>query len=328
MSGAIPVVILTGSLGAGKTTLLNRILSEAHGHRYAVMVNEFGEIGIDHDLIEAGDEELVEMSNGCLCCTVRGDLIRALYGLLGRADAFDTVLIETSGLAEPAPVLQSLLVDPYLRERTEIASVITLADAAHVERRLADSVEAVEQIAFADQILLNKTDLADEQTLTRIEARLRALNPLARLQRSRHGDIPLDRLLSGGGFSLDRIVELEPDLLAGTLHRHDHHHHDHAIDSVSLRAERPLDQARFTAWIEALIAERGADILRAKGILDIAGAESRLVVQAVHHQLEGDFQRPWRPGEIRCSRLVLIGRHLDAAALRRGFAGCSSPSGV
>jgi G3E family GTPase len=343
----IPVTVLTGYLGAGKTTLLNRILSEDHGRRYAVIVNEFGEIGIDNELILNTDEELFEMNNGCICCTVRGDLIRTLHGLLARlaADAgaglgapFDAIVIETSGLADPGPVAQTFFVDHVLQARTRLDSITTVVDARHVLLRLADSREAVEQIAFADQIVLNKTDLGSEAELQAIEARLRRINLLASIHRARRADVALDQVLGRGGFALDRIVALEPGFLApahgeaGHVHDahcgHDHGPHDHVHDggirSVSLSSRAAMDRDKVSRWLEDLVAANGRDILRAKGIIDVKDEPLRLVFQSVHMLLEGELQRAWRDGEARSSRLVFIGRHLDAQALARGFEACAA----
>ena len=342
-----PVTVLTGYLGAGKTTLLNRILSEDHGKRYAVIVNEFGEIGIDNDLIVGSDEEVYEMNNGCICCTVRGDLIRVLSGLMkrqGSGRGFDAIVIETTGLADPAPVAQTFFMDDDVRARTRLDSVTTVVDAKHVQLRLGDSKEAREQIAFADQIVLNKTDLVDEAELQQVEARLRRLNPLAPIHRATRSDVPLETVLGRGGFDLDRILELEPEFLnpphgeAGHVHdehcEHDHghgHDHDHGhghvlddIRGVSLRLDRPVDGDKVTRWLNETLQAQGPDILRAKGILDVKGDERRLVFQAVHMLLEGDWQRPWRDGEPRYSRMVFIGRNLDEAKLKQGFEACTA----
>src|SRR5262245_8442973 len=337
----IPVTVLTGYLGAGKTTLLNRILSEDHGRRYAVIVNEFGEIGIDNDLILNTDEELFEMNNGCICCTVRGDLIKTLHGLINKGGNFDAIVVETTGLADPGPVAQTFFVDGFLRSKMELDSVTTVVDAKHIALRLADSKEAVEQIAFADQIVLNKTDLVSEAELNAVEARLRRLNPLAPIHRAERSKVDLDAVLARGGFDLNRIVALEPEFLnpkhgeAGHVHDehcdhdgddHGHEEHDHVheagIMSVSLMLEKPIDRRKVARWLTRLTKEKGPDILRAKGIIDVKGNDRRLVFQAVHMILEGDLQREWRPGEKRYSRMVFIGRNLDAAELKAGFEAC------
>jgi G3E family GTPase len=344
MSDRIPVTVLTGYLGAGKTTLVNRILAGRHGRRFAVIVNELGEIGIDGELIVGSDEELVELSNGCVCCTVRGDLVRTVRALLAREPAPEAILVETTGVAAPAPVAQTFLVDHVLVKRTRLDSITTLVDSRHIDDRLDDSREAVEQVAFADQIVLNKTELAEPDKLAATEARLRRLNPLAPIIRAVRADVPIDELLGRGAFDLQRIVSLEPHILnsgsacdepghvhdENCAHGHAHigstgsHMADSDIQSVSLSAARPLDLDKAQAWVTALAAFRGRDILRMKGILDIAGDARRLVVQAVHMQLDGDFQREWREGEPRNSRLVLIGRNLDGNALQREFEGCAA----
>jgi G3E family GTPase len=350
----IPVTVLTGYLGAGKTTLLNRILSEDHGQRYAVIVNEFGEIGIDGELVVGADEEVFEMNNGCVCCTVRGDLIRVLHGLMKRQASatrgFDAIIIETTGLADPGPVAQTFFVDEEVKAKARLDSVTTVVDAKHVLLSLSESREAREQIAFADQIVLNKTDLVTAEELQMIEARLRRLNPLAAIHRAVRSQVALDAVLGRGGFDLERIVALEPQFLnpahgeEGHVHDddcdHDHgdHHHDHGHDhhghaerlhaddikGVSVRLDRPVDGTRMTRWLNELLAEQGPDILRAKGIVSVAGEPRRLVFQAVHMMLEGELQRAWRADEARESRMVFIGRNLDEAKLRAGFEACAA----
>ena len=351
----IPVTVLTGYLGAGKTTLLNRILSEDHGKTYAVIVNEFGEIGIDNDLIVGADEEVFEMNNGCVCCTVRGDLIRVLAGLMKRKGKFDGIIVETTGLADPAPVAQTFFVDEDVRARTQLDSVTTVVDAKHLPMRLKDSREAAEQIAFADQIILNKTDLVTEAELVEVEKAIRTLNPFAPIRRAQRSNVPLSSILGQHAFDLARITDLQPDFLnpahgeAGHVHDehcghdHDHHHvhdehcdhdhehghahiHDHVaesgITSISLTSQTPIDGNRVTAWLNNVLQTQGVDILRAKGILDVKGEERRLVFQAVHMILEGDFQGVWKAGDKRYSRLVFIGRNLNEDALRAGFESC------
>jgi G3E family GTPase len=314
----IPVTVLTGYLGAGKTTLLNRILSENHGRKYAVIVNEFGEIGIDNELIVDADEEVFEMNNGCICCTVRGDLIRIIEGLMKRKGAFDAIIIETTGLADPAPVAQTFFVDDDVRARASLDAIVTVVDARHILARLEDSHEAEEQIAFADVILLNKTDLVDAQELERVRQRIRAINGPARLHETQNCAVPLEEVLERGTFDLDRILEIEPNFLS-----EDDHEHDDAITSVSLSSESPIRPELFMPWLRNLTAGQGQDILRLKGVLAFPDEEQRYVVQGVHMLLDGDHQRDWKPDEVRASRMVFIGRNLDPAALRQGFEACA-----
>jgi G3E family GTPase len=349
MSQPIPVTVLTGYLGAGKTTLLNRILSEPHGKRFAVIVNEFGEIGIDNDLVVGADEEVFEMNNGCICCTVRGDLIRILGSLMKRKGRFDAIIVETTGLADPAPVAQTFFVDEDVKEKTRLDAVVTVVDAKHLPLRLKDTKEAEEQIAFADVIVLNKIDLVSGEEARAVEASIRRINPFAKIVRATKGDAPLDAILGVGAFDLSRILALEPEFLSpphgheGHVHdehcddghgHHDHEHHDHhhhaepaavhdsTIASVSLSSTAVLDQRRFFSWFDKLLAEQGQDILRSKGILAFEGEDTRYVVQAVHMMADGEMQRAWRADEPRLSRLVLIGRGLDKASLEAGFASC------
>jgi G3E family GTPase len=322
---------------------LNRILSEPHGKKYAVIVNEFGEIGIDNDLIVDSDEEVFEMNNGCVCCTVRGDLIRVIGRLIKQKGRFDAILVETTGLAAPAPVAQTFFLDEDVTKRTQLDAIVTVVDARHVEARIKDSVEAQDQIAFADILLLNKTDLVNKDELARVERSLRQLNPFAPIHPMQRGNVALDKILGRSAFDLNRMVELEPHF----LHNHEldgHHHHDHddphhvhdehcghdhhhegpEVDSISLQSEKPLDMEKFDDWMGGVLAAHGPALLRAKGILAFQGDERRFVFQSVHMVKEGLFQRPWKAGENRDSRLVFIGRKLPKDELKKGFAACAA----
>ncbi|MEA2939439.1 MAG: hypothetical protein QOC56_2943 [Alphaproteobacteria bacterium] len=343
----IPVTVLTGYLGAGKTTLLNRILSEPHGQKYAVIVNEFGEIGIDNELVVGADEEVFEMNNGCICCTVRGDLVRIIDGLMRRKGKFDAIIVETTGLADPAPVAQTFFVDENVGRKTKLDAVVTVADAKWLKDRLQDAPEAKNQIAFADVILINKTDLVKPEELEEIEARIRGINPYAKVHRTERAQIALDEVLGRNAFDLDRILDIEPDFLGHGGHDHDHdhghehghdhghehghdhgqhgglkHYHDEDMQSLSLAAEKPLDPDKFFPWIQDLVQKEGPSILRCKGILSFKDDDERFVMQGVHMILDGDHQRAWKDGERRNSRMVFIGRNLPQEKIRAGFESC------
>ncbi len=314
----IPVTVLTGYLGAGKTTLLNRILSENHGKKFAVVINEFGELGVDNDLVVDADEEVFEMNNGCICCTVRGDLIRIIGGLMKRKGDLDGIIIETTGLADPAPVAQTFFVDEDVKARTRLDAIVTVVDAKNLPARLADSKEAEEQIAFADIVLLNKMDLVSPEEAAEVERRIRAINPQAEIRRSTKSEVPLEAVLGRDAFNLARILEREPEFLSGE----DEHEHDSEVQSLSFEVSRPIDPEKFNAWISALLAQKGQDLLRTKGILHYRGEDRRFAFQAVHMMADGDFVGDWKEGDPRRSKIVFIGRDLNRPQLRRGFESC------
>jgi G3E family GTPase len=312
-----PVTVLTGFLGAGKTTLLNRILTQEHGRKYAVVINEFGELGVDNDLVVDADEEVFEMNNGCICCTVRGDLIRIVNGLMKRSKKFDGIIIETTGLANPAPVAQTFFVDDGVKAKARLDAIITVVDAKNLPARLEDSAEAAAQIAFADVIVLNKLDLVSPEEVADVEARIRAINRFARIHHATRSDVAVTDILDIGAFDLSRILDFDPDFLDVESHGH-----SEGVNSVSFEVSRDIDPHKFQQWMGTLLQEKGQDLLRTKGILAHAGEDRRFAFQAVHMIADGDYIGPWPADSARKSRLVFIGRDLNRPQLRRGFEAC------
>jgi G3E family GTPase len=315
----IPVTVVTGYLGSGKTTLVNRILSQVDAGRFAVIVNEFGDIGIDGDLIDTGGEQLVELSSGCICCVVRGDLIRGLRALLAEKPDLDGIIIETTGLANPGPVIQTLVVDQVIGAQCRLDSVVCVVDAIHIRGQLSEGRDAADQVAFSDCVVLNKCE-DTTSALDEIETRLRDLNPYAPIIQANRADVPAGALLNRHGFDLERIEEqLASD---PTPHDHDHIEKD-GITSVSLTSNAPLDAVALESWLQELLARHGVDILRTKGVVSVHGDDRKLVLQAVNMMLEGDFIGRWER-DARESRMVFIGRNLNSDDLNTGFQRCRS----
>jgi G3E family GTPase len=335
--GPIPVTVLTGFLGAGKTTLLSHLLTQNHGYHCAIIINEFGEVNIDHQLIVGADEEILELNNGCLCCRVRKDLVRSLGDLFKKQKRFDYVLVETTGLAHPGPVAQTFLL-PELAKVLRLDAIVTVADARHLENELTDAPEASEQIAFADVILLNKTDLVSPADLARVERRIRNMNSLAKIHRTQQARIEVGRILDIKARDLNAPLEWP---VTGGQEEHEHgeheheeepheghgqtehrHYHDEKVRSFSIVEDRPLDLKRTEAWISELVNSMGANIYRCKGILFIQGEPKRVVFQGVQMMFDATPERFWKPDEHRQSRMVFIGKELDEAQIRAGFESC------
>ena len=326
----IPVTVLTGFLGSGKTTLLNRILSERHGRRIAVIENEFGEVGVDQELVIGAEEEIFEMNNGCICCTVRGDLIRILGALMRRKDRFDAIVIETTGLADPAPVAQTFFMDDALRAQLRLDAIVTVVDAKHVLTHLdevkPDGVEneCVEQIAFADRVVLNKQDLVDSEQVAAVTRRIRGINAAVAVLPAVRCDVDLADLLDVRAFDLEQILTTEPGFLDGD----GEHQHDGSVTSVGIDVDGTVDVEKLNDWLGELLTERGPDLFRSKGVLNLAGSERRYVFQGVHMLHDGDMGAPWRQGESRRNRMIFIGRNLERTGLEASFRACLSPASM
>ena len=319
----IPATVVTGFLGSGKTTLINRILNEQHGKKLAVIVNEFGEISIDGQLVVHDDQaELVEFNNGCLCCTVRGDLIETLGRLQERAGKLDGILIETTGLADPAPVASTFFVADDVKAGIRLDAFVTVVDAVNLETNLAQSNEAVEQVAFSDVILINKIDLVSPEQVRSIEARIRKLNPLATIHHTANAEIDIAKVIDVGAFDLVQKLEVDPEFLG------DHEHeHDAAVGSFVLEEARPIDINRFVLWMNDVAQTRGDDLYRTKGIFNAQGFRERLVFQSVRMLTTMRPDRAWAEDEKRLSQFVVIGKNLDRAEFAEGFARCVVRSG-
>jgi G3E family GTPase len=321
---SIPVTVLTGFLGAGKTTLLNRLLTEKHGRRFAVIVNEFGEIGIDNELVVSSDEEIYLMNNGCICCSVRGDLIRVLSGLAKRRGAYDAVLLETTGLADPASIVQTFAMDEDTREAFRLDSVTTVIDALHFTRHVAENRQVLEQVVYADLVILNKTDLVAPEVVADIRRIVGRINDTAEIAVATRCDVPLATLLDRNAFDIGKLLFGTP---AKTQPAPGNHIQEHGIESVSLTSDRPLDAENLGEFLSTLLKTKGQDIYRCKGIMDVAGARQRFIFHGVHMFLETAWGKPWAKDETRQSRAVFIGRDLDREALTTGLAGCAAREG-
>jgi len=310
-----PVTVITGYLGAGKTTLLNNLLTRPNGKKIALIVNEFGEIGIDADLVVKSDEEILEMNNGCICCNVRGDLVRIIDKITSANRTIDHIVIETTGLADPGPIIQSFWVEEVLRDRTQLDGFVTVVDSLYFFRH-ENSCEAMEQVAFADHIILNKCDLVDCSQIVELETVIKRMNPLAKIERSENSVINSD-ILCLGGFDLSKALTIEPDLLESNSHEH-----QNDIAAICLSSYGSVNGDLFSKWISAYVQTNGENLYRCKGILNIDDQPRRFVFQGVHMTLEGRPGTPWRSDQVRTNQMVFIGVNLDEKILKDGFLNC------
>ncbi len=318
----VPVTILTGFLGSGKTTLLNRILKEDHGLKIAVIENEFGAEGIDNELLlQNPDEQIVEMNNGCICCTVRGDLVRILGDLRERRQAgelsFDRVVIETTGLADPGPVAQTFFIDDDVADYYMLDAVVVLVDAKHGDRQLTEHKEAQEQVAFADRLMLSKVDVATPDEVKSIKARLARLNPRAPIKEVHFGNADIRDVLDLKGFNLNAILDINPEFLSS-----DEHHHDDAVQSFVFKSNKPFNPSKLEDFLSGIIQVYGQDMLRYKGVLYMKGMDRQTVFQGVHQMMGADQGRRWQPGEKPGSKMVFIGRNLPRDIFLQGLEQC------
>ncbi len=315
-SSELPVTLLAGGLGSGKTTLLNHILSQNHGKRIAVVENEFGEIPVDHDLIIGADDDIFEMSNGCICCSVRTDLLETLGRLLKRQDRFDSILIEATGLASPGPIAQAFLVDDELPQELKLDGVVTLVDALHINTQLEELDVTWEQIAFSSVLVLNKIDLVPTKLLQEVENKIRSINPEAAFHKVNHAKVNLDHILNLGGFELSESMN-PPE----NTHQHHGEDKEQAVTSVSLEIPGKLDENRFQLWLQMLLIVEGMDVFRAKGVLNLPESTMPTLFQSVYQMYDSGPSATWK-GKDPVNRMVFIGRHLDADRLLAGIQSC------
>ncbi|KAB8033473.1 CobW family GTP-binding protein [Fluviispira multicolorata] len=314
-----PVTVVTGFLGSGKTTLLNRMLSENHGKKIAVILNEIGDVNLDSELvIQSIGEELKIMNNGCVCCTVRGDLTKICLDLITKKINFDHVVIETTGMADPSPVAQTFFMDENLRKHFYLDAVVTVVDAKHIDQNLSEIKETQDQIGFADVILLNKIDTITETQIVDVEKKIKNINSIAKLFKTINSNIKIEEILGINAFDLQARTELNPDI---TKEYHEHNHDD-AIQSIYLEETRPLDMERLNRFMQLVISELGNQVLRYKGILNIKDEPNRIVFQGVHTTMGSNEDRAWEASEERKTRMVFIGRHLPKEVLEEGLSLC------